>query len=927
MKNPVIRDAWNTVNPTPDQRSRMRAALEAQMGVSSPEKKKKTDAPKVIEFEDLSALDFELPEVNYNPPQPKKEEAPKKNAKPQPRYSAQNAPKKKKSDFAAVAALTAAVLTLVLVSSLLLIRLRGRNPENPAFAAPAETVKDPSAVILRPDIVSTPDTGNSKYNGVLQKYVDAINQNWSEERYLEAGISAHIYDDNAQEALGWCLMDLDGNGQEELLISDGETLYDGYTIMENGDVTRFLTSNDNDQYQLCMDGIIYGFAAADGKTFWTYRKLEDGFVLQPVKTVVYDSQANTYYAGQTETSAQPISKDEAGEIIVSLYPRVTIPVTLFKAGEDELPVEYQPLIDKYISAIQEDWDGERCSMEDISILVRDVPTLDDLGYAQMDLDGDGFTELIITDGNVIYDLYTRFQSTDRLLTHVITGHERNIYYLCNNGILANEGYGGAATGEHRFSRLEEGTEYLIERLEYEYTLDANQQPVATWIHYGPGDLINQVTVTEVIANEIIDSYTHVFIPHTTFAGEKRNSEYPATSEQLIRYAEKIPEAFVDYGKAEEKTFCFHDIDDDGMEELLLGGGNSIYRILQPKRGSGEEINVSSLVGNSGYAYLCEGNVVQCMAFAQGNNHYEFIKLTDPDGSAANEVEVVDYIFYSPETESWYEGGPGINTPIFDEDAEAVFDAYPQVNLNWKPISEFPVPIGETGVVGTPLFEEVFMPVATGEVSNRLEDVTALVEKLGFSWTMDEGVLECIDHNAAHGTLIAYLTNVNGYEEVFDLTYVNKYGENEEDCRKATVAMLEGEDVAYYIGTDTIIYVGAEIEDPDDFRKFVFGHDDSLMLKVLTTQFAVAYFSHDEIYLEDAMSSDCTQRDIYTGGFTSFRDFGEIRGLPLEESWDGTSVCLSLPFIDSEDTDSYTYLTLEFVKENGFWKVSFYGLEK
>ncbi len=923
MKNQMIREAWDTVNPTPAQKDRMRAVLEAHMEVSKPAKPK--SAPlhaKPTVREELPVLDFTLPDQNpYKKRQQQEPDPQKKHSKrkPQPRYYSQK-PSRKKDRFGSFAAV-AAMLMVVTAVGLFLGVMRGTvtDDDPQPLAAPTETAQ------VSADGVVVPDTGDSQYNGVLQKYVDAINQNWSQERYFEADISAHIYEDNALDALGWCLMDVDGNGQEELLISDGETLYDGYTI-DNGGVSHFLTANDNDQWQLCVDGIFYCFSTVDGKSFWTFYKPEDECTLQPIKTVVYDEAGNTYYAGQTETSAQPISKDEAGALIVTAYPRTTIPVTLFQAGENELPAEYQTLIDKYIQAIEEGWSGERLSQEEMSILVRDVPSLNELGYAQTDLDGDGFTELIITDGYVIYDLYTRFHSTDRQLTHVFSSFERILYYLSNDGVLCCEGSNSAASGEYRFSRLEDGVEYLIERLEYEYTVDADGKPVATWFRYGPGDLSEQLSVAPSTANEIIaKQYPRIFIPHTTFAGENRSTEYAVDENILAAYAENISTAFENYGKAEEKTFCFHDIDDDGNDELLLGGGNTIYRILQPKRGSGETIRITAPVGNTGYAYLCEGNVIRCDAFAQGNNHYEFIKIGDSDGSGANEIDVVDYVFYSPDTESWYIGGAGINTPISDEDAEAVFEKYPEVGLNWKPISEFPVAIGEMELSGTPLFEQVFMPVATGEVSNRLEDVTALVEDLGYTWRTDEGVLECIDHDAAHGTLTAYLTNVNGYEEVFDLTYINKYGENEEDCRKATVTQLEGKDIAYYIGTDTVIYVGAVIVDPNDFRSFVFGDDESLMLKALATQFAVAYFSHDDIYMEDAVSSDCTLLDRYTGEFTSYKDFGEIQGLPA--SWDGSPVTVSVPCILPPDTDSYSYLTMEFVKENGLWKVSSYGLEK
>lgn len=98
------------------------------------------------------------------------------------------------------------------------------------------------------------------------------------------------------------------------------------------------------------------------------------------------------------------------------------------------------------------------------------------GYLQTDIDGDGVDELILGTtsqdtmesgepwsyeiwNDEIYDLFT---IRDGKLLHVIEGGARNRYFICGDGVIANEGSGGAATGELMFYRYNKGEMELIE---------------------------------------------------------------------------------------------------------------------------------------------------------------------------------------------------------------------------------------------------------------------------------------------------------------------------------------------------------------------------------------------------------------------------------------------------------------------------------
>ena len=70
-----------------------------------------------------------------------------------------------------------------------------------------------------------------------------------------------------------------------------------------------------------------------------------------------------------------------------------------------------------------------------------------LGYALMDLDGNGNKELIITDGNVIYDLYILLDDGPG---HLLSSWERNAYYLCDGNAIQNVGSNSAASSLSRY---------------------------------------------------------------------------------------------------------------------------------------------------------------------------------------------------------------------------------------------------------------------------------------------------------------------------------------------------------------------------------------------------------------------------------------------------------------------------------------------
>ena len=94
--------------------------------------------------------------------------------------------------------------------------------------------------------------------------------------------------------------------------------------------------------------------------------------------------------------------------------------------------------------------------------------------------------------------------------------------------------------------------------------------------------------------------------------------------------------------------------------------------------------------------------------------------------------------------------------------------------------------------------------------------------------------------------------------------------------------------------------------------------------------ADGFFSGDwsdmEPYLHDP-NGEISHKDVYTGSASDI-EMVELRGLELLDehiSKDGTGT-LSLVFVENGE-DSYTYLSMDMVKNGSEYKISFFGLEK
>ena len=140
------------------------------------------------------------------------------------------------------------------------------------------------------------------------------------------------------------------------------------------------------------------------------------------------------------------------------------------------------------------------------------------GWLLRDLDGDGIPELLLganwDEGHtVIFNIY---RSGGTRAVRVVNGWNRNRWYLCTDGSLANEGSSSAFESSYSYYRYTSGELQHLETLLY---LDGGsggspwRYSVTTDQYVNSGDFHS---VTEAEATAVMDKYTHETLAFTPF---------------------------------------------------------------------------------------------------------------------------------------------------------------------------------------------------------------------------------------------------------------------------------------------------------------------------------------------------------------------------------------------------------------------------
>lgn len=337
-----------------------------------------------------------------------------------------------------------------------------------------------------------------------------------------------------------------------------------------------------------------------------------------------------------------------------------------------IPEAYQPVIAKYVTALTEHWGGEACSNADISLLVSYATSPSELGYALLDLDNDGTDELIIANDaerQVIYDLYSL---VDGKLVHVFTGWDRNSYELREGYRILNIGSNGAASADYVYCHLSNGqlvTDSLIR-------FDAATDPDHPWFRgTGENDLV-PITDENWSEDEIYSASASLPIAITSFADDSAGSYDPALAD-YEGYLSIIDTSSIKY-------YALRDLDGDGQDELLLyNSGETLMKVAAIQNGTAQEI----LSGN--VLDLCEGNVLEAWEGGSGAEQRTYYRV---ENHTAVPFECIIYNIdenqcYRDSNYDFYEENL---TPITEEEYNRVVNTYPGMSFwdcNPKPLEK------------------------------------------------------------------------------------------------------------------------------------------------------------------------------------------------------------------------------------------------
>ena len=218
--------------------------------------------------------------------------------------------------------------------------------------------------------------------------------------------------------------------------------------------------------------------------------------------------------------------EEEVEIIVPPAAELSVEEKTEISSEENVYKEQMELV---YQALSEEWSIEKYFENEISSLIAnhyEGTPLDNVGYALEDLDGDGKEELLISavskdaSGGMLYDVYT---APEGKAVHVLSGHERNRYYLqwLEEGayMIANEASNSAFNSAWYYYSMIDGQLELMQGVVFNAEADENNPWFLTYDE--DWDASNDTHDEDGMAESIIEanmrSYTTLeYIPFSAY---------------------------------------------------------------------------------------------------------------------------------------------------------------------------------------------------------------------------------------------------------------------------------------------------------------------------------------------------------------------------------------------------------------------------
>lgn len=173
------------------------------------------------------------------------------------------------------------------------------------------------------------DGVDERYKPLLMTYGKALCEDWSQKQWEEAGLSLEVYQVRDEYwTLEFALLDMDGNGDEELLIFGEDQLYALYVLRDDVPDERLeWTIHHNAErlsIQLCENNIIKVVqkdpTGATDTSFYRVGKDGVGDISLVMVNNVLQTPEGQWYAGPNAKDAVAVTESEAQVLIASYFP-------------------------------------------------------------------------------------------------------------------------------------------------------------------------------------------------------------------------------------------------------------------------------------------------------------------------------------------------------------------------------------------------------------------------------------------------------------------------------------------------------------------------------------------------------------------------------------------------------------------------------
>lgn len=179
-----------------------------------------------------------------------------------------------------------------------------------------------------------------KYWSILTKYQAAISEDCTQQKWQTKGLNNHLYSAvDEVTSLGYALLDLNSDGEEELLITDGRRVYELYFIRDDEVVyaLRIAPNGYGKEVYMMENYMLFSVETSSFSVNYHIWQLDfDGLGMRNLvcRGVVMQGNDGIWYAGDNDKDASPVSEAE-GKVLVERMQGVQIPCNLFYIAEQE----------------------------------------------------------------------------------------------------------------------------------------------------------------------------------------------------------------------------------------------------------------------------------------------------------------------------------------------------------------------------------------------------------------------------------------------------------------------------------------------------------------------------------------------------------------------------------------------------------------